>query len=387
MSVVRDAALRVEAYLRSADYRGYDPYDALTSPLFRLPVMKSSKIIRWGSQQVVKRLPVNIRPLLGIRGRLNPVTLGLCIQAYTALAAAMPERKDALVQEIRRCIGMLKDLQSKGFSGACWGYDFDWEARYACFPAYTPTVVATGFITNALFQAHERLGINEAGDLCVSAAQFVLKDLRRTEADGTFCFSYSPIDSNVVLNATMKGARLLSQVFTLTGDQSLVDTAERTVRFVVHHQQHNGAWAYALGDTRSWADNFHTGYVLDCLDEFIQRTGHVEFRPALEAGFRYYKAHFFVDNAVPKYYDYQMYPIDSTAAAQSILTLTRFGATDTANGVAGWMIRNMQHRRGYFYYQKSRRYTVRIPYARWSNAWMFLALSTLLERSQCTGST
>jgi len=324
---------------------------------------------------------------LGIRGGLNPVTLGLCIQAYTALALAIPERREELEGEIRRCMTMLGGLQTKGYSGACWGYDFDWEARYACFPAYTPTVVATGFITNALFHAYERLGIDEAREFCISASRFVLRDLRRMESDGMFCFSYSPMDDNVVLNATMKGARLLCQVFTLTGDQSLIETAERTVRFVVRHQQANGAWAYALGDSRSWADNFHTGYILDCLDEFVKRTGKTDYRPALEAGFRYYRENFFVNEAQPKYYDNSLYPIDSTAAAQSILTLTRFGETDTAHNVAGWMVRHMQHRRGYFYYQKNRWYTVRIPYARWSAAWMFLALSTLLERSQCTGST
>ena len=66
-------------------YQGYDPYDALNSPLFKLPFLKKNKFLRFGTQQLVKRLPFNIRPLLFIPKGYNPVTLGLCIQGYSYL--------------------------------------------------------------------------------------------------------------------------------------------------------------------------------------------------------------------------------------------------------------------------------------------------------------
>lgn len=69
--------------------------------------------------------------------------------------------------------------------------------------------------------------------------------------------------------------------------------------------------------------------------------------------------------------------VDSTAAAQAILTLSRFGDIERASHVAVWMIENMQHPSGYFYYQKHRLWTNRISYMRWSNAWMLAALSSL----------
>ena len=37
----------------------------------------------------------------------------------------------------------------------------------------------------------------------------------------------------------------------------------------------------------------------------------------------------------------------------------------------------MQSPQGYFYYQKRRCYTNRISYMRWSQAWMFYAISLL----------
>jgi hypothetical protein len=46
-------------------------------------------------------------------------------------------------------------LKSENYSGACWGYNFDWQARAFFQPRYTPTVVATTFIANALLDAYE----------------------------------------------------------------------------------------------------------------------------------------------------------------------------------------------------------------------------------------
>ncbi|PIO48991.1 MAG: delta-aminolevulinic acid dehydratase [[Chlorobium] sp. 445] len=377
-----DALLRLEQRIHADAYRGYDPYDALTSPLFKLPILRQQKTLRWGAQQVLKRLPINVRPLLFIPKGYNPVTLGLALHAYTLLKDVFPQKAPFYDERSAFCLSELERLQSKGYSGACWGYDFDWEARYARIPAYTPTVVATGFITNALFEYYRRTKNLQALTLCKSATQFVLNDLQRTWFDGMFCFSYSPLDRQVVLNATLKGARLLAQVYSVTKQAQLLEEAKKTVAFVVSKQQSSGAWSYSQGDARTWADNFHTGYVLDCLDEVIKCSGENTFSACLQKGFAYYEANFFVediDGLMPKYYDYALYPIDATAGAQSILTLTRFGKLKSALKVATWLCKHLQRTDGHFAYQKHRYYLNAIPYMRWSSAWMYLALAFLLQ--------
>ena len=280
---VRSAVERAERFVLAEDYRGYDPYDALTSPVFRV-IRSRPRIVRRGAQQVLRRLPVNVRPLLGIRKGRNPVTLGLGLQAWALLATAMPAERERYAAESARLVGQLRDVASPGWSGACWGYDFDWETRDATVRAFTPTVVATGFVTNALFTAHERLGTDGALALCESACVFVTRDLHRTPgADGSFCWSYSPVDRGRVLNATAKGSRLLAQVGAEAGRPELFDDARRSLRFVVEHQRADGSWPYAIDDPRSWADNFHTAYVLDALAEYAQRTGDDAFAEATDA--------------------------------------------------------------------------------------------------------
>src|SRR5947209_4368823 len=79
------AVARAEAHMRAEDFAGWDPYDALKSPLFQLPVLRGSRFARFGAQQVLRRLPVNLRPMLGIGKGVNPVTLGLALEGYAAL--------------------------------------------------------------------------------------------------------------------------------------------------------------------------------------------------------------------------------------------------------------------------------------------------------------
>jgi hypothetical protein len=371
---------RLEAHILAERYRGYDPYDALMSPAFRLPGLRSSRILRLRAQQVLRRSPVNLRPLLGIRKGYNPVTLALVLEAYAYLAQAEPQRASELQERGAECVRELRRLRSPGYHGDCWGYDFDWEGRYARIPAGFPTIVATGLVTNALFVAHELLGLDEGLELCAGAMQFVLNDLHRTEAaDGTFCWSYSPSDRQQVLNATMKGARLCAQVYAATGDVSGLESARQTTKYVVAHQRHDGAWPYAVGDARTWVDNFHTGYVLDALDTYGRLADDSTFDSAKKQGWSYYRANFFVDDRIPKYYDNQLYPIDATACAQSLLTLCRFGDVETAQRVANWAVAKMQCPDGHFAYQLRQRIKITTPYMRWASAYMYAGLSRLAQ--------
>jgi len=367
----------LRSYIEENNYAGYDPYDALMSPLFNIPIFRSNKLIRFGFQQLVKRLPFSIRPLLLVPKGYNPVSLGLAIQAYAYLLHVEPQNKVIFLQKIDELIGELKKLIPPGFSGACWGYDFDWEARNACIPAFQPTVVATGIITNALFLTYKSTGNTNARDLVMSAADFVLRDLNRTYDNETICFSYSPFDEQRVFNASMKAARLLSQAFTIQPNQSYRDIASRAVAYVVNKQRSDGAWGYSDTSSGTWIDNYHTGYVLDCLHEYQMNMDDSQYSANLQRGYSFYIDHFVSESGIPKFYHDRRYPIDCTAAAQLILTSIRFGDTRIACKVAKWMIRNMQKRNGGFYYRKHKYYMIKTSFMRWSDAWMFAALANL----------
>ena len=377
MSIVAAADLSLRRLIAD-DFRGYDPYDTLCSPLFRLPLLRTSHHVRWAAQQTFKRIPVNVRPMLGIQKGRNPVTLALAAQTCAQLARVRPKQYAELHDLARRLVTELSASRSSGYSGACWGYDFDWEARHARIPAFTPTIVATGIVTNALDVVHSVFGIEEAFALCEDATKFVMEDLYRTYDDqGGLCWSYSPHDRQVVLNATMKGARLCAQVYSATGREDLRDAARASVTFVVGHQRPEGGWPYAIGDERAWSDNFHTAYVLDCLAEYAKRAQDMTFTDALERGWKFYRERYFHDDRIPKYYDDSLYPIDATACGQSVLTLCRFGDLATAQHVAEWTLKHLARGDGSFAYRVHRTHVTRTHFARWSTAWIACSLATL----------
>src|SRR3989304_8847490 len=120
---IQQSLSALESYILKENFKGYDPFDGLMSPIFKLPLLKNNKIIRFVFQQVFRRIPFNIRPLLGIRKGLNPVTLGLSIQAFTYLSQLNKEKENFYKGKINFCLGELIVLQSNGYSGSCWGYD------------------------------------------------------------------------------------------------------------------------------------------------------------------------------------------------------------------------------------------------------------------------
>lgn len=373
---IQSSLFRLLHHMEQSAFEGYDPYDGLTSPLFRLPVFSSSHLLRFYSQQLVKRSRINLRPLLGIKKGLNPVTLGLAVQSYANLYAATnnPAYRIKAIAHIEK----LETLTAQGFHGACWGYDFPWEARYATIPAYQPTIVATGIICNGLYEAWKKLNHERAAELIVSAAGFVLRDLnRQTETDGSFCFSYSPFDREMVFNASMKGVRLLSQAYAISPQDGYLNAARSAANWVMKYQQNDGAWIYSRRNTGKWVDNYHTGYILDCLDTYIQLSRHDAYQEALQKGIDYYLHHFITEEGQPKFYNHEAYPADCTAAGQTLLTLTRFGKTEEARKVAGWMHRHMQGPDGHFYFRKYKTHTEKTDFMRWSDAWMLAGLSAL----------
>src|SRR5207237_3048854 len=68
------AAAESEGAMLRDSLKGCDPYDALNSPIFKLPPLRRARLLRRVAQQALRRLPVNPRPALGIRKHLNPVT-------------------------------------------------------------------------------------------------------------------------------------------------------------------------------------------------------------------------------------------------------------------------------------------------------------------------
>ena len=370
------------SWCRQHDFAGHDPFDALNSRLFQSTPLAQSRNARFIWTQLVKRSPADVRALARVPAERN--AKGIALFALAQIVNYRRVKTEEAAAGAREFLSWLMAMRVDGYSGAAWGYNFDWQSRNFFASRNTPTIVPTAFAARALVEGQDLHDgyLKSARSVC----DFILKDLPRSvETEREVCFSYAPQSDTRIFNASLLAAEVLASVGHLTGETELLQLAERATRYVVNNQEPDGSWSYGTDPKQSWKDNFHTAYVLFSLKRILDVSpAKAEFQPALERGYHFWKTGFFLAEGWPKYYDDDPYPVDTHAAASAIVTFLECRDLDPdaarlAQHVANWTIDNLRDSRGFFYYQKRRFYTVRKPYMRWTQAWMLYALSRLLE--------
>ena len=372
------------SWCREHDFAGHDPFDALNSSIFQKTPLAKSRNVRLAWTQLVKRSPSNVRALARVPQQRN--AKGIALFALALLAGYRRVKTIEADDDARAMLDILLSMKSNDYSGAAWGYNFDWQSRNFYAPRGAPTIVPTAFAVRALIEADQALHDHRYLEPARSACQFITRELARSyETDTELCFSYS-IDSHTQIhNANLLAAEVLAEVGVLTQDETYLRLAERAARFVINRQQEDGSWPYGTDSKQAWVDNFHTAFVLFSLSRIIKACSlGSEFQNSLERGYLFWKSNFFLEDGWPKYYHDDPYPADAHAGASAIVTFLEFTKHDVeakkiAQKVAEWTIRNLRDKRGFFFYQRRRFYTVKTPYMRWSQAWMLYALSRLLE--------
>ncbi len=384
-STIHDAFTQLFAWCRTHNFAGHDPFDALNSRLFQATPLKHSRWARLAWTQLIKRSPVDLRSIGLVTAGRN--SKGIALFALAALANYRRSKTNDAEREARQLLNDLLSMRLEGWSGAAWGYNFDWQSRVFFAPRGTPTIVATAFAARAFIEAAQAFGDEAYLKAARSACDFILQDLPRSvETPTEICFSYSPGTVNRIYNASLLAAETLAGVAAITGEQELCQWAIHAARYVVNQQHENGSWVYGAAESQAWIDNFHTAYLLTSLTRVIgpcspQTT---EFTEALQRGYRFWRNGFFLADGWPKYYHDGLYPADAHAAATAIITFLELRGQDRdamvlAEKIAQWSVRNLRDERGYFYHQRRRFYTVRTPFMRWTQAWMLYALARLTE--------
>lgn len=378
---INESVTALDKWLRHKQYKGYEPFDGLLSFLRSLAL--DSIAAERCLEQIVRRCPLNIRPLLGIKPRTSAQAMGYLARGYLRMwmLTGVAEYKDSATY----CLDWLIDNHSPGYSGYGWGNKFDHASRAGRQPKDTPTVVWSSLIGHGFLDGYEVLARRKYLDIATSICTFVLQDLSREEANNGYCISYHPLKQLSIHNANMLGSAMLARTSRFTNDPVALDVARKAMEYSCSRQLPNGAWYYGEPAKYHWIDNFHTGYNLDSLKCYIDSTGDKTFEENVNRGFKYYKDTFFEEDGRPKYFSNQLYPINIQCASQAIDTLSYFAEYDNSSlelalKVADWTISNMQDKSGFFYYQKLSWKKVRIPMLHWGQATMFCALTHLLSK-------
>lgn len=379
MSELRNAACRLDAWLRCHQYRAYDPFDGLNSWLRPFAIGAFGRQLL---QQGVRRFPFNARPLLGIKPSVSSKGFGYLARAYLKLHRSTGRIE--YLEQARFCLDWLVKNGNRRFGGISWGNHFDYQSRVFYLPAGIPTIVWVSHIGQAFVDAWESTKEEQYLRTARAVCEFILDGLEcRPEGKGV-CLSYIPGQFRAVHNANMLGAALLARVSSITGEDALRSVARAAVDYTVGAQLPNGAWWYGEAANLHWVDNFHTGYVLDSLWGYLSSTSDARHQAAFDRGADFFVANFFLPDGTPKYYANKVLPIDIQCASQAIETLTLLACARNnpslrvlAQTVARWTIANMQDPSGYFYFRKYRIMTNKTATLHWAQATMLHALACI----------
>jgi uncharacterized protein YyaL (SSP411 family) len=384
-SDLEDIYDRLYAYCEAEGFAGHDPFDGLNSVLFQLTPVKYLRVARLAWLQIIKRSPIDLRRVLRVEKGVNPKTLALF--ALAELSRYRATKDPAHADNAKELLSGLLELGIAGDGTLAFGYNFDWQSRFFYAPRGTPAIVPTAFAARALLEAFHTFGDKEYLLHARKIGEFVLIGLNRSvETDDEVCFSYTPLDRSVIINANLLAGETLAGIGAVTGEQRYLEPAARTARFALQMQRTDGSWVYGADEKQGWVDNFHTAYVLLSL---FRISGSIEsLRPAtfdaLQRGTAYWLENFFLADGTPKYYDTETYPVDIHSAAAAIVAASELAPIDErmlpmAKRTSSWVIDNTLSPDGHFYYQVRKDGIVKTPFMRWGQAWMAYAIARLIE--------
>jgi hypothetical protein len=359
---VAAAVAQIRRWGEERDWRGFDPYDALNSPA--APVLTlGTRPGRRLMTQVVKRSPLNLRPLLGIEPEWNAKAIGLVASGYARFSAGGDE---TAAKQAGRWLDWLAANHSGDASGRAWGYHFDVQTRFFRYPRGAPNAIATCFVAQAFLDGADLLDSRWERH-ALDAARFLESRLLSSGARGPY-FRYLADEDELVHNANLLACAVLVRV-------GRVEEARPALETSLAAQRADGSWPYSEGPRGEWVDNFHTGYVLEALAECARAVPAIE--EPLRRGTAYWTDRLFLEDGTPKYSPERVFPIDSHCYAQAIETYCALGDLPQARRQARLLVERMLDQRGFVHFQKRRFSTSRVPFVRWTTAPAFRALARL----------
>jgi hypothetical protein len=385
----------LDAWIERNGWAGYDPYDVLDTDLLLYLQRGSSlplKVLRRIFYLYIENYPGMARKILGIKKQINAKGMGLLAKGYLNLYQATDE--ESYKKKALQCLAWLKENPSSGYHGLCWGYPFDWQTK-VFIPKGTPSAVVTSVVGDAFWRAYEVFGDRSYLKYCESICEFFLADLNIDSIDNdAICFSYTPVDNFHVHNANLFAAEFLARVGKEVKRKIFVEMGIMAANYALREQNPDGSlfyWGRVQNDyCPNSLDHYHSGFEIRMLYGMWKVTDEARYLDAAKKYYIFYLKHFVIkkgDAVIPKMTPLSLYPVDIHSCAEAMLCNATLSNTfeearALIRGLSSWIIPKMQTEEGYYIYLIHKyigfERKINIPYMRWGQGWMLLALSECL---------
>ena len=385
---IRKSIERLFEWVKENRYLGWDTYDGLNSPTLK---GINNHYLQLLLLQANYYSPLNLRPILSIEKGIDLKGMALFAQAYASLYKITGDEQ--YLTEMKSAMRFIKVKTLK----ETYGHDC-WASHYypyvnidrSTLSLETPDIIGTSQAIIALVKSYNILKDTTEKEMASSAVTYLLKELFVNDAKLSF-FKYTGSDRqppHIIINASAQALEAIVAYWQLEYNSDLKSVCERVCRTLLQTQRDDGAWDYSIyrdGSTKRVQLDFHQGYIIDGLLAYLPYSDNSKcIHNCILKASNFYKNIQFKDKGHGSYRYPLPFPIDIHNQAQGIITFSKLSHfnnkyADDACSIILWTIKNMQDRSGYFYHQKWPIITNKVPYIRWGQAWMMVALTTFLE--------
>jgi len=385
---------KLEKWISKNGDAGFDPYDVKGLNLKTMNLMKELEEMTF--LQIIQRIllieiadgyfPKITRKLLHIPPKIHPTSQGLLFSSYLNLYQLYP-KKDYL-RKAEKCKNWLIENRIMNYNNYCWGTPFSWKSGSTYYNIGTPFAVVCAWIGEAFYKNYQQFNDQESLQICKSICEFFINDLQISNVSkDKICFSYSPLKKDYVNNVNLFVAEFLIKIGTITNNLVYLDYGHKALNYTLSNQMPNGSIPYFGKEAKEKfkTDLYHSGYEIRMLYSIWKLTNNDEILQATKRYLQFFMNNYFHNGIIPKLTPEKGFLVDITACAEVILVFSELRKDfhideQFINNTVNWIICNMQTKMGWFIYRiKKNRYKVKIPYIRWGEAWMMLALSNLLK--------
>jgi hypothetical protein len=261
---------------------------------------------------------------------------------------------------------------------------FEWTSGFGLsYPRGYPALIVTSEIGHSFLDHYIVSPSPEVKKACINIGEAIVNEIGFTQInEQNVCFHYTGIDHYFVNNTNAYAAAYLARLSDIVFNKRYYELALAACKFVEANLLDNGCWFYyapPFVERNRAIDNRHTGYTIVGLLWANAILKDRDIEKAIDKGWEFYR-HNFLEECIPKSRMDSLYPVDMHDVAQLIVTASELGEIKLARDCARWAIDNMSNTTDEFYYRLYPNGTViKIPFVRWNQAWMYRALTSILQ--------
>ena len=293
------------------------------------------------------------------------------------------------IKEANRILNYLEKKSLKSINGKyCWaGHYFPVEMIRGSLHPNKPEIISSVMCGNAFLEYYKLTKSERSLKVISELCDFICQKLSIQHQEVDYFKYYEDDENRIVYNATAVAVSFLYDCskFIKYDFPNLVKTSDS----LLSKQKSQGYWNYSIyldSMTEYQQIDFHQGYILESLQDLVNEKL-PNHNKTLEKGLEFYVNAQFLITGQSKYRWPKVWPVDIHNQAQGIITVSKFikdypEYSLFLSNIIDYTIKNMYNQNGLFYYQKWPFFTNKIPFMRWSQAWMTYALTVYLISSK-----